>query len=368
MRKKSLMIIFIVPILLTGCWDQRLLVNRTLVNGISFDLTEEGKIAASVRALNIKSMGGGLFELNDELVEAQRPTVVGLGLDLDSRISGEIDASKAHVLVIGEELAKKGIHPFIEFFYRSRDSYLSSKIVISKGKAHDILTVEKEKSPIAFVILQLIQGAEADTVIPKKTTFTVWNNILDPGKDMILPYVERAGSNKIEVAGVALFSGDRYTGSTLSKTKSGLLLSMMNQLGKTNRMALILGPKSNRQSISLSTRDLSRNINVQVDKDDHITCNIDLNLDIEVISFPQDFKEPLNIKRLNQDLSYELTKQAKVITDTLLEANCDALGIGRRISSYHPELWKKINWETEYKNVQFDPNVKVNIIKTGNVF
>jgi Ger(x)C family germination protein len=368
MRKKSVIILLIVPILLTGCWDQRLLVNRTLVNGISFDLTKEGKIAASVRALNIKSMGGGQFELFDELVEAQRPTVVGLGVDLDSRISGEIDASKAHVLIIGEELAEKGLHPLIELFYRKRDSYLSSKIVISKGKAHEILTVEKEKSPIAFVILQLLEGAEVDTVIPKKTTFTVWNNILDPGKDMVLPYVERVESDKVEVAGVALFNGDQYTGTTILKEKSGILLLLMNQLGKTNRMALILGPKSNRQSISFSTRDMRRNLEVQVGKADKIICKIDLILDIEVISYPQDFKKQLNIKKLNQELSGELTKQAEEITNTLVKANCDALGIGRRISSYHPESWKKINWETEFKNVKFVPNVKVNIIETGNVY
>ncbi|MBY0146169.1 Ger(x)C family spore germination protein [Neobacillus niacini] len=368
MRKISLMILFIIPILLTGCWDQRLLVNRTLVNGISFDLTKEGKIAASVRALYIKSMGGGQFELFDELVKAERPTVAGLALDLDSKISGEIDASKAHVVIIGEELAKKGIHPFIEFFYRNRDSYISSKIVISKGKGKEILSVEKEKSPIAFVILQLLNSAEADTVIPKKNTFTVWNNILDPGKDMVLPYLERVESNKVEVAGVALFNGDIYTGTTLSKEKSGILLSMMNQLGKSNRMALILNPKSKRQSISFSIRDLRRDLEVKVDKDDQITCKIDLNMDIEVLSFPQDFKEPLNIEKLNQDLSDELTKQARGITSTLLKANCDALGIGQRISSFHHGLWKKIDWDKEYKNVEFVPKVNVNIIKTGNVF
>jgi Ger(x)C family germination protein len=368
MRKISLMILFIVPILLTGCWDQRLLVNRTLVNGISFDLTEEGKIAASVRALNIKSMGGGQFELNDELVKAERPTVVGLGLDLDSKISGEIDASKAHIVIIGEELAKKGIHPFIEFFYRNRDSYISSKIVISKGKAKEILSVEKEKSPIAFVILQLLQGAEADTVIPKKNTFTVWNNILDPSKDMVLPYLERVESDKVEIAGVALFNGDTYTGTSLSKEKSGILLSMMNQLDKSNRMAMLLGPKSKRESISFIIRDLRRNLEVQVDQDDKITCKINLNLDVEVGSYPQDFKNGIDIKRLNKELSTELTKQAVGITKTLQQANCDALGIGRRVSSFHPKLWKKINWDEEYKNVEFEPNVNVNIIKTGNIF
>lgn len=358
----------ILLIMLTGCWDQQLLVNRTLVNGISLDVTDEGKIDSSVRALNIQSKGGGQFEISDELVEAKRPTVAGLALDIDSRIPGEIDASKAHVIMIGEELAKKGIYPFMELFYRNMDSYMSSKIVITKGKAKELLSIEKDISPIAFVILQLLHGAEADTIIPKDTTFTVWRKMSDPGKDMILPYLEKVESNKIEAAGVALFNDDQYTGVTLEKEESSLLLSLMNQLHKVNRMALVLGPESNQRSISFTTRDLKRNLEVQVDENDKITCKIDVKMDIEVGSYPQDFNTELNIKKLNQDLTNELTKQAKEITRTLLRANCDALGIGRRISSFHPELWKKINWEEEYKNVQFEPKVKVNIIKTGNVF
>ncbi|MDQ0974878.1 Ger(x)C family germination protein [Neobacillus niacini] len=368
MRKIYLLILLILPMMLTGCWDQRLLVNRTLVNGVSFDVTKDGKITAAVRALNIQSKGGGLFEIQDELVEAKRPTVVGLGLDLDSKIPGELDASKAHVVILGEELAKKGIHPFIEFFYRNRESYLSSKIVIGKGTGKEILSVEKEKSPIAFAILQLLEGAESDTVIPKKSTFTVWNNILDPGKDMVLPYLERAERDKVEVAGVALFNGDKYTGKTLSKDKSGLLLSLMNQLAKNNRMAIILGSTSNGRSISFSTRDLRRNLEVHVNKSEEITCKIDLKMEIEIITYPQDFKNEINVKKLNQDLSDEFTREAKEITNTLVKANCDAFGIGRQISSFHPELWKKVNWDEEYKNVQIEPVVKVNIIKTGNVF
>lgn len=368
MRKILILILFITLNILTGCWDQQLLVNRTLVNGISVDITEEGKFESAIRVLNIQSKGGGQFEIQDELVEAVRQTPVGLGIDLDSKIIGEIDASKAHVVIIGEELAKKGIHPFIEFFYRDMDSYMSSKIVISQGKAKEILSMEKEKSPIAFVILQLLNGAEADTVIPKETTFSVWRKILDPGKDMILPYLERVEGNKVQAAGVALFNNDQYTGTTLSKEKSSLLLSLMNQLDKTNKMALMLEPEGNGRSISFDTINLSRNLEVLVDKDDKIICKIDVKMNVEVGSYPQDFKKGLNIKKLNKDLSDELTKQAKEITNTLLQANCDALGIGRRISSFHPELWKKIDWEDEYKNVHFEPTVKVNIIKTGNVF
>ncbi|MGG3467403.1 Ger(x)C family spore germination protein [Neobacillus pocheonensis] len=368
MRKILIVMVGMIPILLTGCWDQRLLVNRTLVNGISFDVTKEGKIKSSVRALNIQSKGGGQFEIQDELVSSVRPTVVGLGLDFNSKIAGELDASKAHVVMIGEELAKKGIHPFVEVFYRNTDSYMSSKIVISKGKAKEILAMEIKKSPIAFVILQMLNEAEAETVIPKENIFWVWKSILDPGIDFILPYLERTEANKVEVAGVALFNGDQYTGTTISRDKSNLLLGLMDQLSRAITMSIILGPENNSRSISFATNDLRRNQEVLVDQNNKITCKINLKMNVVMKNYPQDLKKELNIKKLNQDLSDELTKQAKEIANTLQQANCDALGIGRRISSFHPELWKKMNWDEEYKKVQMEPIVRVNIMKTGNVF
>jgi Ger(x)C family germination protein len=355
--------------LLSGCWDQQLLVNKTLINGISFDLTEEGDIEGTVRALNIQSKGGGQFEIADELVGAKRPTVAGLGIDIDSKLAGQIDASKSHIILIGEELARNGINPVIEFFYRNKGSFMSSKIVISKGKARDILSTEKEKSPIAFVILQTLNGAEADTLIPKQNAFRVWQEIFDPGKDMILPFLKKVEDNKIEVGGVALFNGDKYTGKTITNEKSTLLLLLLNQLQKTSRMSLVLEPETKDRSLSFSTKDMKRNLEVKVEKPSNkIICTVHIKMNIEVGTYPQDFNKELNIDKLNKDLSDELTKQAKEITNTLLQVNCDAFGIGRRISSFHPDLWKKINWDKEYKNIQIEPKVTVNIIETGNVY
>lgn len=370
MRKRLIFILFIFVIILAGCWDQQLLVNKTLLNGISFDLTEEGEILATARALNIQSKGGGQFEVVDEIVEAVRPTPAGLGLDMDSQLAGQIDASKAHIVIVGEEMAKKGLHAIIELFYRNKEAYLSSKVLISKGKASDILSTEKEKSPIAFVILQTLNGAEADTIIPKETIFTVWKTVLDPGEDMVLPYVEKTGSNKIEVAGVALFNDDKFTGTTLSREKSSLLLLLLDNLQKTNRIPLVLDPETKDRAIAFTTRNLKRTLEVKVEKPgNQITCTVHIKMNIEVVSYPQDFKKPLNIKKLNKDLSEELTKQAKEITNTLIQVDCDAFGIGRRIKSYHPDVWKKIkNWQEEYKNVQIEPKVTVNIIRTGNLY
>lgn len=356
-------------VFLAGCWDQHQLVNKTLVNGIGFDLTEEGKIHLTARDLNIKSKGGGQFDLKDELLSAERPTLVGLGIDIDSMAAGQVDYSQAHILLIGDELAKQGIHQILDNFYRGKDSNTASKIAITKGKAEDILSTEKDKSPIAFFILQTIEGAEKSTLLPDEKIFTVWTKILSPGKDFILPYLEKTDSDRIAIAGVALMNGDKFSGKTLSKEQSTLLLLLLDKLKKTNYMALILNEESEDHSIAFSTRKMKRKMKIKVDKKSgDITCTIDISLQVEVNSYPQNLKEDLNIKKLNKEISAELTNQAKEITAILLEANSDVFGIEMKVANRYPDVSKKMNWDEDYKKVKIEPKVNVEIIKTGSVF
>lgn len=366
MRKWLNMMMVMILIFMAGCWDQELLVNKTIVNGVSFDIMEDGKIEGNVRALYIQSKGGGQFEIYDELVGSTQPTPISMAKEIDNKIAGEIEFGKANIILIGEELAKKGILSLIEPFYRTKDGYIASKIMITKGKAVDVLSTEKEKSPIAFVILKIITGAEKSSIIPKDTAFSVWKGLVDPGEDKIIPIVEKVESDKIAIGGVALFNGEKYTGTSLSDEKSTLLLLLLDELNKKSNLSVMLSEKN---SISFNPNKLKRSFLVTVDKQNHkISSKIEIEMDIEVISYQRNIGKEINIDKVNKELSTELTKQAKEITNTLLRANCDAFGIGRKIASSYPNYWNKINWDQEYKKVEIEPKVKVNIIKTGDVY
>ncbi|WP_417897923.1 Ger(x)C family spore germination protein [Bacillus haimaensis] len=369
MNKCFLILLSIISIL-TGCWDQNLLVGKKLINGVGFDLIEDNQILVTTRALNIQSKGGGQFDIQDELVQATRPSVSGLRIDIDNKLPGNLDISKAHLIIIGEDFAKNGLHPILEGEFRGKDSYIAAKIVIGKGKASDIISIEPGKSPIAFDILKGLEAAENTNVIPDETIINVWTKIGDSDRrDPILPYLEKIESNKIVIAGVALLNDDKYTGFSLPSEKSTLLLLLMNELKKVSNSAVILNQGKKVQSIAFTTTRMKRNFELEVDKKSRqIICRIDLKLDIRINSYPQEKNKKLNIDKLKNALSTELTKQAKDVTDTLLDANCDALGIGRRIASFHPDIWKEIDWEEEYKYVQFEPNVKVDFINTGSIY
>ncbi|MET3193632.1 Ger(x)C family spore germination protein [Bacillus sp. OAE603] len=366
MRKRIIFLnICLISMFLSGCWDQSLLVSRTLINGVSFDLEENGDIAAAARALNIESKGAGQFELKDELVATKSRFSSEVGPFINYKMPGKIDVSKAHIILIGEELAKKGIHPFLELFYRPKDAYVTSRVVITKGKASDVLSIEPQKSPIAFEILRGLEAAELSTNIPRETVFSTWSHVVDIGEDIILPYIEKVEKDRASIGGVYLFHKDKYTGFSIPKDRSTLLLLLMDGLSKEGIMALHL---ERDRSIAFRVTDEKRKLDLVIDKSNRITCKINLEIDINVVSYSNNFKEKFNTDSLNKDLSVLLTKDAKKLTNTLLEANCDAFGVGRKLASSHQDLWKKLDWEKDYKNIQFEPKVKVNVEKTGTVF
>ncbi|MEH7451068.1 Ger(x)C family spore germination protein [Gottfriedia acidiceleris] len=351
---------------LASCWDQNLLVNKKMVNGISLDLDQEDNVLAIVRALNIENKGGGQFEVKDELVKVKRSTVSGMEIDVNNKLPGLIDVSKAHIILIGRDLAKKGIYPILELMYRPRQAYISSRIVIAEDKASEIISLDSGTSPIAFVILKGLQAAENTTKIPKETAFTAWTQITDTGRDIVLPFVKKDENDKITIGGVDLFNGDKFSGISLPNEKGSLLLLLMDRLTKYSEMAVELGE---RRSISFRVKNLKRDLDVKIDKKTNkITCKLNLVLNLTVISYTGKVGQKLNKEKLNKEISQVLTNQANEIADSLLEANCDALGIGGVLSSSYPDLWKKLNWDKEYKNVKFKTSVKAKIDRTGPVF
>ncbi|WP_286143775.1 MULTISPECIES: Ger(x)C family spore germination protein [unclassified Bacillus (in: firmicutes)] len=351
---------------LASCWDQNLLVNKKMVNGISFDLDQNDNVLATVRALNIENKGGGQFEVKDELVKVNRPSVSGMEVDINNKLPGLIDVSKAHIILIGRELARKGIYPYLELFYRPRQAYVSTRVVIAENKASDIITLNPGTSPIAFVILKGLEAAEDTTKIPKETAFTAWTQITDTGRDIVLPFVTKDENDKITIGGIDLFNGDKFSGISLPNEKGSLLLLLMDRLNKYAEMAVQLG---DHRSISYRVKTMKRDLDLKVDKKTKkITCRINLTLDLTITSYTGKVGEKLNKDKLNKDVSKILTKQSDEITKSLLEANCDALGIGGILSSSYPDIWKKINWDKEYKNVKFKTSVKAKIDRTGPVF
>jgi Ger(x)C family germination protein len=371
MRKGVFLLIFLlICIVLTGCWDQERLAKKALVNGISFDKGEDGKILGTVRVLKLVNKGGGQFEAIDELIRSENYSVSEINQSINMMTSGQLDTSKANIVIIGEEIAKEGIIPLLEPFYRSKRAYLSSKVIVGKGNGFDIISTEKEMSPIAFEILQLIESAESSSVIPEVSIFSLWSDMNDPGKDIMMPMVEKTQGDKMKMAGLAFFNGGNYSGLSISDKDAPILMLLLDKLHKRNNIGLqVKDPEGRINPISFNVKNIKRRVKTQVDEiSNEIKYSINLTVSISITSYPFHSNKAVDFKKMNKQISSQLTQQAVLITKKLQEANSDVLSIGRNIQSAYPELWKSVDWKEEYQKVIIDPNIKVKIIHTGTLF
>ncbi|MFY0762240.1 Ger(x)C family spore germination protein [Metabacillus dongyingensis] len=359
----------VICLVLTGCWDQERLAKKALVNGISFDKGENGKILGTVRVLKLVNKGGGQFEAIDELIRSEGLSANEIGQSINMMTSGQLDTSKANIIIIGEEIAKEGIIPLLEPFYRSKRAYLSSKVIIGKGSGVEILSTEKEMSPIAFDILQMIDSAESSSVIPEVTIFSLWSDMNDPGKDIMVPFVEKT-QGKLKVAGLAFFNGGKYSGLTISDKEAPILMLLLDKLHKRNNIELQIKDKDARNNpLSIHVTKVKRRVKAEVnDISKEITYSMNLSISVNISSYPHHSNKAVDIKKLDKQLSSLLTQQAELITKTLQESNSDVLSIGRNIESNYPALWKRVDWQKDYKNVKIKPEIKVKIIDTGTLY
>ncbi|MBP3961773.1 Ger(x)C family spore germination protein [Paenibacillus lignilyticus] len=365
MRRGVLLTVWILlcSMILTGCWDSQYLSTKKMVNGLSLDIAKDNSLMMTIRAIQLKSKGGGQFDVKDQEMQATGESTYSVGRKIDSMLPGTVEATKTHIIIVGEELAKQGLLAPLEYFYRNPKGYLNSNILISKGVGAEVLSFKKiDNSPIAFGIMQLIHGAVRSTVAPDQTLYSIWSQLFDPGEDMILPIIYKLGNKALVVDSVGLFDGDKYSGVSLSNDNSILLLLL---LGKLNTFANLDIPIDD-SLLTLQTRKMKRAVRLAVNKKtSEIEFVVKVDLYGVISSFPNHLGQEIDREQVKKEITEYLNKRAMGVTSKLQQANCDAFGIGRRLKAHHSKLWKTIDWKKAYKEVKIRPEVQVHIKSTG---
>ncbi|MFE4075642.1 Ger(x)C family spore germination protein [Peribacillus sp. YIM B13477] len=372
MKIKRLFMISICLLLTTGCWDQNLMKDATLIQTITFDQTDEGEFSLGFAIPNIyrnpTDSGQETEAINSENLSTVANTPREGRMKLNTEIPGNLDSSKNKLVLFGEQFAKGDIYPSLDVIWRDPRSSLSAKLAVVKGKAFDTLSIPpRVESNISQNILYLIRSTETNTIIPEESIQTLASELLDPGEDIVLPLLKMGrNGTTIDVAGVALFDERKLSG-TLSQEESTLFLLLNNKQSKYARFTTYVnGNKELNMNnfISLNVDHIKRKLNVSVNDRGEVLVNLNLHLKVIVEEYPIG-NVPNKVDQLNNKLSNTFTNNAEEVIKKLQVANCDAFGIGRRLIAFHHDTWKEKNKTNYFKDVKFKSKVDVEIIQHG---
>ncbi|XZF74182.1 Ger(x)C family spore germination protein [Bacillus sp. AL-1R] len=372
MKYKLVLISLICILPLTSCWDQRLLKESRLVYSAGYDLIEDNNMLVTA-VIKTNSQGGSdptQVKTTNVIITSTGKTSSDARLKVTRKVAGDFTTNKTRVLLIGDELSKKDIYPIFDIVYRDPRSSLGAKVIITKGRAEDILKLSKvEESLVSEEILDLVMNAESHTNVPIENVQTICTIMFDPGEDIFLPLIEKDNDNLIDISGVALFNGQKYTGYNLLGEDPTMLLLFKDEMEKYARFNVKVSPKEKdirEQFITIQVKKNKPEMQINVSKENKITVNLNLKLDVDTLEYAHnELTSKKEIDKLNKILSKQLTKKAEKIFKTIQESNCDALGIGRELISFHPEVWKKLDWNKDYAKITIKPKVEVKIVGTG---
>ncbi|MBM0066792.1 Ger(x)C family spore germination protein [Alkalicoccobacillus gibsonii] len=358
------------PIFLTGCWDQTLLKEVSLIKAQAFDIgNDEDQVKTTIAI--VKTDSNIKIPTENIIVSAEGVSSRNSRVELDKEIASELFASKNRVTLISSELVKQGdIYALLDVHFRSPLSALSAKLAITDDESGKILHAQPENNPlISNYLYDLIVSEEKMGIIPISNLQKTFTLLYDDGQDLILPRLtnleEMAGA---KITGSALFSNNRMTG-TLNTDETTLLLLLGNSQKGEHRMTRKV--RSNMEStlydyITVDVLKSKRKLNVRRVDQNMYDVEINLTLKLDAIEYPADHMYKKNtIASLNEILSKQLTREANEILLSLQKANCDYLGIGRQVQARYNSSWHTINWKEVYPTINMKANVTAEIETHG---
>ncbi|WP_226683356.1 Ger(x)C family spore germination protein [Sutcliffiella horikoshii] len=359
-------------LLLTGCWDQRLLKDLKLVFTVAFDAGEGDEIIShvAIRETEKLSVGGKPGQATVAVVEGKGITLRDTRLSLNKRTPGEFSPSKMRVYLMGEELAQEDIYSILDILYRDPKAPLGAKLAIVEGKAEDIIHMKTIKETLLTeAISDLLITAEDNTIIVNETVQTVCPIMFDPSADFSLPVIKEVETHDIEVIGMGLISDRTYTGVTLDTEHSTNLLLLANKKEKIAQVNMMVHPEEENPQNRYMTLSISKaksKIKTTVNSPTDIQVTIEMKVKGAIAEYPKNhLVDKSKVKELEEKAAQYLTSQSEEVIKIIQDANSDVLRIGQQIKVHHNTTWKDIKWREVYPTIEIVPNVTVEITGTG---
>jgi spore germination protein KC len=375
---RMLLIWGITLILLTGCWNRVEINDLAIVTAIGLDLVEDDQLRLTLQvAVPSKlAMGttGGSGGKSTIVISETGASVSEAYRNIQGKLSRRIFFSQSRVLLIGEDLAKKGVFHIVDFHTRYAEPRINSFIMFTKGKASKIInsmpkfesvsaeeTRELAKMSVGFKIyvrdflnMLLTEGIE-----PFASQFTL--------KPLEVNTKNKPGETQA-VNGIAVFKGDKLVG-WMDEVEARGLLWLRNEI-KTGVITVNIPEEKGGGNISMEIVRGETNI-VPILKRGELKLDVDVVTELSVIE--NDSKlNLLETKVIEEIQTYAEEKISKrigmIIEKAQKEYESDIFGFGQSVYKKYPKEWNthyKENWENEFAQTKVAVHSKAFVRRIG---
>lgn len=362
MRKVTVFLL-ISTFLLSGCWDQRLYKELSVISVIGI----EGHIG------DIKSYFAYPSSNSDPtkyiVLEGTGKTLRETRIDANKKTEQTMDNAELTTLLVNEESAQKDLYALLDVYYRSAQSPMNAKVVITKGSPKKFLEIKETSSKeIGEYYYDLITAFEAATIYPKTDLEIAANLMFSEGRDLGLPYLIISEDHGLpEGEGMALFNGKKYTGEHLTLRESIFAILLGYRKANFVELAYMWDKNEKKVQVGFNIIDFKKKKKIMQDGN-NIKVQYNINMPIVLTEYPPNHLDREDErKKLEKFIKVKVEKDIARMFKKCQEASSDVTGIGEDIRAYYPQLWREGKWKDIYKDLKIETKVNIDIVRSGSI-
>ncbi len=294
-------------------------------------------------------------------------SVLSLLRKLTHKLSRRLYFPHNQILIFSSDLARADISEGLDAFLRDYESRMNIYILVSRGKASEILEEEEvlEKTP-AIHIARIMENQESssETVVVTLRDFAIamLSGSMAPVAPMIELY-EEDGKKKAKIEGTAIFKRGKMVGEFDKAQTRGIMLLT----GKAEAGVMTVGTQWG--DVVLEFMHTQSRLTPVLSEDGSIRMALELNIDgyIESNETYVDMSKPDKVEMLKK-LATETIRAD--IGNSLAKARslgADVYGFGEAIRRDYPQEWEKLknSWNQAFAGIELDVNVEIELRSTG---
>ncbi len=368
MRLKSYLCLLnlTITILLAGCWDQRPIEELAIIIGLGVDVNEQNPNLIDV------TLGYPLFsELSRssvKIVTVSGPTF-GVATDIWQASNSLVYAGgKVRLVVVGEEIAKRGMPGFLNFIELAKTDDNAIMAVV-QGRAEQLLVEGKvlENERTATYTAELIATAHDQGYSVRSEVYDVLTAYASAGIDPIMPLLRLStGKDSIDVIGSALFT-DLIMSGELTLEETQLLLAMLGRL-PTVLFSPALGVTGELYSPQPEIQLLSPRAKLRPTvEDEKLTLEVDFRCSYHLRNYygNADMTKSDTTEEVTKDLESNLNLAIQKLLAKLQAARSDPLGIGRKLRVKNNREYDDNAFREMWEQATLDITVDMHYVRDG---
>lgn len=371
------LLIVVLCLPLSGCWDYRGLNKISIVTGVAIDRQEESRrYHLTIETIDF-SAAGKESAGKPQIVETEGTTIYDAVRNAKKRLAKKLYFGDIKVIVISSQIAREeGINSVLDWFLRDIELRQTATPIISQEKtAKEILTANGvDDKIISEEIEKMIDDDKKNTASTKKVASYQVFDVLQGDKEtsLLLPAIHCIPNQEkkvVELNGVAVFKEDKLQG-YLSPEETHYYLFGADEIAG----GIITFPFAKQESRNQDNFSLEITNNKTKKSYTYDGNRIKVLFDIKTAAYLGEAGTELDdlkmdtLEKIRSTAALTLTQKIEnVIKKGQLELGCDIFGVGTMIHKSDPALWYKLrdNWAYYVQTIEVEIRPELVILNTG---